>query len=964
MISELPSDLSDEVLAREWTLSHEDKIEVFRCRGEDNRLRFAIQLCALRSVGRFVYDFARVPVRITNFLGAQLGLPATLFLVDSERRATDSDHAQRIRAYLRFTPFDDGARARLEAALRSRVGEGISSPELLRFSRSSLRSWNVEIPAVSTLERLVGACTTDVENDTWSRIHGRLTPAFREGVDALLLREEDGRSSFFRLKQFPPEPRPPTINVYVQRAAHLRGMAVGALDFSGVRPETVVHFADLARRYDIDDINRFAPPKKYALVACFLAETQKTILDHLVEMNRVYLIGFQRRARNRLAEQENEVQHRARRGIETVLKVLDLLAEDPARTMRDVYREIDESRVNEARERCRDLQHLGDRGLLDEYRDQHSHLKQFLPAFLSLPFRSEPGAEPLLDAIVVARQLHQGERRTLDAEVPIHFIPATFRRTIVGADGRPDARLWEVMLAFAVREALKAGTLYLAESRHHVSFWNLVKSTERWADERPRAYTELKLSSDADHALALLRSDLDAAARAFANGIDANPFASVHSGELVFKRREAIELPPSVPELRRVFETRLPKIRIEELLMEVDEWCGFTRELVPLGGYTPRIEELHSVLLAALVAHGTNLGIATMAQSTKHITADVLQHVSRWYLRPETLKAADRTLVDFHHRLDLSAAWGTGDTASSDGQRFGVQRSSLLAGFYPMYFGYYDRAISVYTHVSNQFSAFAYRAISCGVREATFVLDGLLENDTLVQPREHYTDTHGATDHLFGLCHLLGFSFMPRLADLADQALYKVDRATSYGEIDALFKGAVDTALIAEQWDSLVRVAASLRDRTVPANVILTKLAASSDRLAKALAALGRIVKTTFILRYVHDASIRDRVQLQLNRGESRHALARRLFFANQGAFRSGDVDEIMNKVSALGLLANAVLVWNTVKMADVVRELEVNGHAVARSDIARISPLMSAHVIPSGTYAFRRDSRQLESLE
>jgi len=37
-----------------------------------------------------------------------------------------------------------------------------------------------------------------------------------------------------------------------------------------------------------------------------------------------------------------------------------------------------------------------------------------------------------------------------------------------------------------------------------------------------------------------------------------------------------------------------------------------------------------------------------------------------------------------------------------------------------------------------------------------------------------------------------------------------------------------------------------------------------------------------------------------------------RLFFANQGAFQTGDYDEIMNKATCLSLLSNAVVVWNT----------------------------------------------------
>src|SRR5208283_4467736 len=145
------------------------------------------------------------------------------------------------------------------------------------------------------------------------------------------------------------------------------------------------------------------------------------------------------------------------------------------------------------------------------------------------------------------------------------------------------------------------------------------------------------------------------------------------------------------------------------------------------------------------------------------------------------------------------------------------------------------------------------RVISCSPREALYVLDGLLENDTVLRPREHYTDTHGFTEQLFGLCFLLGYSFMPWLRDLADQQLYKVDRTLPLGRLQPLFHSGVDLDLIPEQWDQLVRVAASLRNRVVPAHIVLQRLssASPSDRVAKALTTLGRIVKTIFILRYI-----------------------------------------------------------------------------------------------------------------
>ncbi len=191
--------------------------------------------------------------------------------------------------------------------------------------------------------------------------------------------------------------------------------------------------------------------------------------------------------------------------------------------------------------------------------------------------------------------------------------------------------------------------------------------------------------------------------------------------------------------------------------------------------------------------------------------------------------------------------------------------------------------------------------------------------------REHYTDTHGFTENIFGASFLLGYSFMPRLRDLSDQQLYKLDRSARYGCLAPLWSGTIDTDLIREQWDQLVRLAASFRNRTAPANVIIQRLANSSpsDRLAKALTALGQVVKTIYILRYLNDGAMRGRVQLQLNRGEYRHDLVSRcLFFANRGEFRTGALDEIMNKARCLSLLSNAVLAWNAARIGEIVERL------------------------------------------
>jgi hypothetical protein len=119
------------------------------------------------------------------------------------------------------------------------------------------------------------------------------------------------------------------------------------------------------------------------------------------------------------------------------------------------------------------------------------------------------------------------------------------------------------------------------------------------------------------------------------------------------------------------------------------------------------------------------------------------------------------------------------------------------------------------------------------------------------------------------------------------------------------------------------------------------------------------IAPSSVCVSYIQDEALRGQMQLQLNRGERRHQLARRLFFANQGAFQTGDYEEIMNKATCLSLLSNAVVVWNTVQMTRIIDQLRASGEMIAAADLARVSPLAFAHVIPNGTYFVRQSPLQ-----
>lgn len=625
----LSADPTDEELARDWTLSAEDLVEVRRCRGAERRHSFALQLCTLRLFGRFLGDdYGVVPIRIMNHVGQQLGLPPVLFVSPPSREATDLEHERRIREHLRFTPFDEHARTILERWLNAQAARGLLAEELAARAEEFLRTQRIVLPARGAIERMVATVAARTEGKLHESVYERLSPELRRAIDEILEPKADGRSKLFELKRYPEEPKPKEIRVYLGHATLLRTTGAARIDFSGIRPELVIHFAELARRYNARELRRFAPAKRCALVASFLAETSKTVLDHLVEMHHVFMTSLHRNALNAYEDRQRELRQRSARNLRTVLDALEALL-DESRPREEVTQTLDVAAVRDAIDGCRELQHTTEHGQLDALRKRHQGLKTYLPQFLQLPFEAEAGSEPLLAAIDFARALHAGELSIDDA--PIDFATGMWRKALTR--GR-DLRTWDLALAFTVRDALRSGDLYLAESRHHVSFWNLVQGPEQWAAARARAYLEMKLPTVPDQAIDRLRAEFNESLGAFTRGLDENPFARVRDGALKLKRRDALDIPESVDDLRRALEPHLPRIRIEDLLVEVDRRCGFTRELVPPAGYSPRLTNRYATILAALVAHDTNLGTARMEPSSNGIaTTDMLQRATRWFLR-------------------------------------------------------------------------------------------------------------------------------------------------------------------------------------------------------------------------------------------------------------------------------------------------------------------------------------------
>jgi TnpA family transposase len=137
-----------------------------------------------------------------------------------------------------------------------------------------------------------------------------------------------------------------------------------------------------------------------------------------------------------------------------------------------------------------------------------------------------------------------------------------------------------------------------------------------------------------------------------------------------------------------------------------------------------------------------------------------------------------------------------------------VNDYTLHAGFNSKYF-HVKRGVTYYNFTSDQFSGFHGIVIPGTLHNSPYVLDGLLEHQTELQPRQLMTDSAGYSDIVFGLFWLLGFQFSPRLAELREARFWRIDPKANYGVLNGLARNRVKIALITQHWDDLLRMALS-----------------------------------------------------------------------------------------------------------------------------------------------------------